>query len=189
MSTIKPHTRQLEWNQGLGGEIPVVKLQVLNNRNIWSRYNRKYSPEKKMKSLSTVLKISDVTFNTNDEHWESECHVNQEVKTLEPGLSKRRDPGQKQCCRMSKGKGRTAVAQVKVKRNKESGGTQRCEGCLLMCSCTGSSGVIRRVPRSQGQLSPRPMFYLHRAARSRRAVMGRTCSIMTKHKRHHGYDV
>jgi len=105
-----PHKTALEWNQGLGGERPVVKLQILNNRNIWSRYNRKYSPEKKtMKSLSTVLKISDVTFfNTNDEHWESECHVNQEVKTLEPGLSKRRDPGQKQCCRMSKGEGKNS---------------------------------------------------------------------------------
>ena len=95
-------------------------------------------------------------------------------------------PGRSNVAVCPRGKGRTAVAQVKVKTNKESGGTQRCEGCLLMCSCTGSSGVIRRVPRSQGQLSPRPMFYLHRVARRRWVVMGRTCSIMTKYEHHHG---
>lgn len=39
------------------------------------------------------------------EHGKVQATGTQEVKTLEPGPSKRRDPGQKQCCRISKGGG------------------------------------------------------------------------------------
>lgn len=44
-----PHKTALECYLGLGGERLVVKLPILNNRSIWSRYNRKYSPEKTIK--------------------------------------------------------------------------------------------------------------------------------------------
>lgn len=46
-----PHKTAPEWNQGLVGDRAVVKLQILNNRNIWSRYNSKHSPKKKKKKL------------------------------------------------------------------------------------------------------------------------------------------